>query len=156
MAWNPPQPLARSMPQGLWGAPVERPDKLDPNQDLIPQCLIGLTTITPARTAEPEHTGQIDVAQAFTYFLLYPDGKKTLPHLPISAQAPAVPTDAKRVANARASVINPAIAATATQRTQIVTALNAMIAFPDMEEAMAGFDAVSNFETDPLVGKLAA
>ena len=154
MIWNGPQALARSMPQALWGAPVEHPSDLDPNQNLIPDCLSGLTGVSAVRAIQPEHTGQIDVAKAFTYFLLYPDGSKTLPHLPISAQASVVPTDAKVVPNARASVINPAIASTATPRTQIASALNAMIGFPQMEEAMAGFDAVSNFETDPLVGKL--
>jgi hypothetical protein len=156
MAWNAPQAVARSLPQALWGAPAAHPSELDPNQNLIPNCLVGLTGISAAPAAQPEHTGQIDVAKAFTYFLLYPDGGSKLPHLPISAQAPAVPTDVKSVANARASAINPAIASTATQRTQIVSALNVMIGFPAMGEAMAGFDAVSNFETDPLVGKLAA
>lgn len=156
MTWKAPQAVARSLPQALWGAPAAHPSALDPNQDLIPDCLIGLTGISAAPAAQPEHTGQIDVAKAFTYFLLYPDGSTKLPHLPISAQASAVPTDAKPVANARASVINAAMASTTTERTQIVSALNAMIGFPEMAEAMTGFDAVANFETDPLVGKLAA
>jgi hypothetical protein len=156
MTWNTPQPLARSLPQALWGAPAGRPDDLDPNQNLIANCLIGVAKATAAPAAEPQHTGQIDVAQAFTYFLLYPDGATTLPHLPISAQAAVVPTVANPVTDSRKAVINPAIATTASQRGQIVTALNAMIAFPQMDETMAQFDAVANFETDPLVGKLAA
>jgi hypothetical protein len=152
MTWNAPQALARSLPQALWGAPAAHPSELDPNQNLISDCLTGLTNISAARTTPPQHTGQIDVAKAFTYFQIYRNGA----HLPVSAQAPAVPTDAKPVANSRASVINSAIASTAAQRAQIVSALNLMIDLPDMDEAMAGFDAVSNFETDPLVGKLAA
>jgi hypothetical protein len=154
MSWNAPQALVRSLPQALWGAPAAHPSDLNPNQDLIQNCLTGLTRISGQRTVQPEHTGQIDVAKAFTYFLLYPDDSKKLPHLPISAQAPAVPTDVKPVANSRKDVINKGIASTAAQRTQIVSALTALIAFPGMDEAMAKFDAVSNFETDPLVGKL--
>ena len=156
MTWNAPQPLVRSLPQALWGAPVAHPDALDPNQDLIPNCLVGLTRICAAPAAQPNHTGQIEVAQAFTYFLLYPDGATKLPHLPIAAQTPVVTTNATATASSRASVINPAIPTTATQRTQIGSALTAMIGFPSMDEAMTDFDAVSNFETDPLVGKLAA
>ena len=156
MTWNAPQALVRSLPQALWGAPPEHPSQLDPNQDLIPDCLTGLTGISAAPAAQPEHTGQIDVAKAFTYFPLRPHGSSKLPHLPISAQAPALPTDASPAARARAAVINPAIASTAAQRTQILSALTVMTGFPEMDESMAGFDAVSNFETDPLVGKIAA
>ncbi|MEL7249019.1 MAG: DUF6603 domain-containing protein [Bacteroidota bacterium] len=155
MHWSPPNTLTRAMPQALWGKPIEKPSQIDPNEALINDCLVGLQAVSPQSTFTPHHTGQINVAKAFTYILLYPDGSTILPYLPISAGAPAVANHAKEEANSRSAVINPAIAKTASVRSEIVSSLTTMIDFPTIDEAMNNFNAVSNFATDPLVGQLA-
>jgi len=155
ITWNTPQGFTRALPQALWGVPVDKPSNVDPNSKLIDTCLVGFQALSARSTYSPAHTGQIDVASAFTYFQLYPEGSTKLPHLPISAAAPAVPNAAAVTPQARSVVINPAIAKTAANRAQIVSALTAMIAFPAMDETLSGFDAVANFATDPLVGQLA-
>jgi hypothetical protein len=154
-AWSAPQKLSRAMPQALWGAPVDQPSRIDPNGNLIDDCLVGLQSVSAKSTYTPAHTGQIDVAKAFTDILLYPVGSSTLPHLPISAAAPTVANDAAVTANARSAVINPAISTTGGARSEIVAALATMVDFPAMDEAMTGFDALTNFATDPLIGQLA-
>jgi hypothetical protein len=155
ISWKPPQAFTRSLPQALWGAPVDQPSNVDPNGKLIDGCLVGVKALSALATYQPAHTGQIDVAKAFTYFTLYPEGSTALPHLPISATAPAVPNTATVTQDARSAVINPAIAKTATNRTQIVAALTALSGFAAMDETLSGFDAQTNFATDPLIGPLA-
>ncbi|MGC5698865.1 hypothetical protein J4P02_01545 [Pseudomonas sp. NFXW11] len=154
ITWNTPQPFNRALPQALWGAPVEQPSKVDPNAKLIDDCLVGVRGLSALATYQPAHTGPIDILKAFTYFTLYPEGSKTLPWLPISASAAVVANSAAIIADARGAVINPAIAKTASARGQIVSALNALCGFALLDEAMSGFDAQSNFASDPLIGPL--
>lgn len=154
ITWNTPQPFNRALPQALWGAPVAKPSDVDPNGKLIDGCLVGVQGLSALATYQPAHTGQIDIAKAFTYFTLFPTGSTTLPWLPISAAAPEVPNSAAITANARSAVINPAIDKTASTRTQIVAALDALCGFAVLDESMTGFDAQSNFATDPLIGPL--
>lgn len=155
ISWNPPQPFTRSLPQALWGAPVDQPSNVDPNGKLIDGCLVGLKALSARATYQPTHTGQIDIVKAFTYFTLYPKGSTALPYLPISAAAPAVPNTATAMPDARNAVINPAIAKTANNRAQIAAALTALTGFAALDETLSGFGAVENFATDPLIGPLA-
>lgn len=155
IAWKPPQPYTRALPQALWGAPVDTPSNVDPNGKLIDGCLVGLKAVSALAAYQPFSTGQIDVAKAFTYFTLYPAGSTLLPNLPLAAPAPAVPTTVAATPDARTAVIDPAIATTAGIRSQILAALTAMTGFPALDERMSGFDAVATFATDPLVGPLA-
>lgn len=154
ISWKTPQPFTRALPQALWGVPVERPSNVDPNAKLIDGCLVGVQSLSALSTYQPEHTGQIDIVQAFTYFILYPEGSSTLPWLPISASAATVTNSAAVTQNARSAVINPAIARTTNARTQIVATLNALCGFAVLDETLSGFDAQSNFATDPLIGPL--
>lgn len=154
IVWKSPQPYTRALPQALWGAPVDHPAQLDPNGKLIDSCLVGFKSLAAVAAYQPKHTGQIDVAAAFTYVTLMPaDGK--LPRLPVSAAAPSIPTHAAVTPDARHGVIDPALAASAATRAQVVAALATLTGFPVLDERLAGFDATANFATDPLVGPLA-